>query len=92
MPNKLKIKDISQSQLNDLLIYSQVNREVVRFENISTEKTFKFLFGDKYGERLWRAFKLSCGSKIYKFNTYLDSNQRDVLLINLYYNEEMYSL
>lgn len=92
MPKLKLISGFSDQEVQVLRDFHKVNEAIIRFENISREVIFKFLFGDKDGERLWRVFKLSCGSKICKFNTYLDSDQRDILLINLYYNEEMYSL
>jgi len=79
---KLKLADISQLQMNHLWSYSEVEKAITRFENVSTEKTFKFLFGDVDGERLWRAFRLSCNNKYYKFKNSLDSTQQDYLLIN----------
>ena len=70
--------------------WGDVNRKVIDFENKSNLKTFQFIFGEEEGLRLCGHFKNDCDSNLMKLRTYLVNDQFNDLLVNIYYNENLF--
>lgn len=85
-----KMLDDNPNDLNIFKEWGKVNEKIIKFQNNSNLDTFKFLFGDEEGDRLWRHFRHNCDSKFDKLRTYLGIEQFNDLLVNIYYNDSMY--
>lgn len=70
--------------------WGNVNEKVREFETKCTLKTFEFMFGKEEGLRLMKHFRNDCDSNLLKFRTYLVVEQFNDLLINIYYNKNLY--
>ena len=70
-----------------------VNDKITIFINVANPRVYMFIFGESEGMRLWEHFVNNCDRHDFqKFMTYLTSEQYNDLMINLYYNDGMYSL
>ena len=91
---KLKLlipKEVDQEHLNTFRSWAKVNESIKKFHCNANIRIFNFLFGDD-GERLWIHFVKSCDHDFTKFMTYLKQEQINILLVNIYLNDLMYSL
>lgn len=92
---KIIAKDLFNNSPDKLKIFKEwgeINRTIIKFQNNANLNVFKFIFGDNEGERLWNCFVLRCNRKFDEFNTFLIPEQINDLLVNIYYNENMYFL
>lgn len=88
----LQFKDLEYDQVSVIQKWGEVERAVIRFGDSSKPQTFEFLFGKEEGDRLWLYYVRNCKRDIQKFKTYLTTEQNNILLINVMYNQSMYSL
>lgn len=77
---------VTKEQLADIRTWATVQLKVVQFQNQSSRKTFKGIFGDVEGGRLFEHFVLDCKNNFSVFTTYLIAEQKNTLwkhIINL---------
>lgn len=85
----IKYKEQSEEIQKQLRIAYQSVDLLRKFGNKCTLAWFKNIFGDD-GDRLWGNFVGSCQRDIYKFQTYLTSEQLGDLYANIHLNDELY--
>jgi hypothetical protein len=78
-----------RDKLEIFINWAKVNDAIIKFQNNSNLSVFQFLF-ENDGERLWKHFCNDCDRKVQKFLTYLVVDQSNDLLINIYYNKDLY--
>jgi len=71
--------------------YFTLKERMRKFENNSTLGVFKFIF-DEDGDRLLRHFRMDCDNNFDKFLTYLTQEQKNILIVSIVENENMYYL
>lgn len=71
--------------------WAMVEAKMRSFENNANLATFQFIFKDD-AERLFESFRCRCNGKYLEFKTFLTQRQLDLLLLNIYVNDDMYHL
>jgi len=82
-------ENITDQQLVVFHNYGKVRKAVRNFTISAKPDTFDFLFGEKEGERLWKHFVTDCSKRWSKLETYLTNDQRNILMLNIVYNNSL---
>ena len=90
--NKIIAEELHKTEPDKFKIFREwgsVNNKIKDFENKANLKTFKYLFGED-GQRLCEHFKYDCETNVNKLKTYLKYEQYNDLLVNIYYNDNLF--
>lgn len=66
--------------------WGKMDRRITAFQKKFDMRMAKEIFGDDEGERLFLHFRLDCNDNFQKFRTYLDTNQSNILLVEIMRN------
>lgn len=87
--------EVSELTQEDRVVISNwwtMDEKLTRFYNESNMGTFKVVFGDVNGERLWIHYVTNCKRDYYEFKKYLTIAQLNLLLVNVLKNSIMYAV
>lgn len=81
--------NLTESQYTELRDWVKFTARIKSFCNNSNIETFKEIFGDSEGERLFRHFRQDCNHDFIKFMTYLTAEDKNKLLPYIARNYEL---
>lgn len=81
--------NLTESQFTELRDWVKFNVRVKKFCNNSNLDTFKEIFGDSEGERLFRHFRFNCNHNFIEFMTYLTNGDNNKILPYIARNYEL---
>jgi hypothetical protein len=78
----IRFADLPEEKRVSVATFYQNLKLLIEFSNKANEKLFIYLYGERLGKHLWIQFRKI--DNLFTFLNYLDIENRDILLANVY--------